>query len=403
MSQPKRRIEVTNVFERIAKSLASIIINIGGARSSKSHSIGQAYVRMFWNQRKKKFLITRKTGPALRLTAYKLILDLLDSYGYYPYLKHDKTHWTISNPFNGSVFEFMSIDNPQKIKSADWNYIWMEEANEFTWEDWIILQTRLSTPNDDDINRIFLSLNPDDENGWVNQKVILNPIFRNKIEVIHSSYKDNPFLDDTIIDILESLKEQDPNAYRVYALGLWGQISNIIYSAYNVLNEFPKDFDETIYGLDFGFNNPSALIEIGIKDKINHYLTEQLYQTHLTNQQLIDMLKNIIPEEKRSCPIYADAAEPARIEEISRAGFNIHSADKDVKAGIDLCKRQKFFTLASNVNLNKERGTYKWRQDKNGNVLDEPVKFMDHIMDAKRYAIYTHAKGNLSIPTVTVF
>ena len=68
-------------------------------------------------------------------------------------------------------------------------------------------------------------------------------------------------------------------------------------------------------------------------------------------------------------------------------------SDKSVKDGIDFCKRKIFHTRAENVNLNKERQSYKWKEDKNGNILDEPVKFNNHAMDGKRYGVYTHCKG----------
>ncbi len=398
MSQPiilKREIQATDVFYRNLQSKARILVNVGGAGSSKSHSIAQVLLTKFVSIPNRKIAICRKTFPSLRLTAYKLIVDLLREYGFYGRLGHDRSHNTITNPENGAYIAFLSVDDPEKIKSTEWNDIWMEEANEFTWDDWFIIQTRLrakSTPEHP--NRIYLSLNPSDEQGWINQKLMVTQVFAEQLEVIHSTYKNNPFLDAAYVALLEGLKDQDVNAYSVYAEGKWGVLSNIIYAPYQLLQEFPSDDPEPeiIYGVDFGFNNPSAVIEICIKDLTDCYLRELVYQTHLTNGQLIDKLKDIIPEEHRHRPLYADTAEPNRIEELCNAGFNAYPSDKDVNIGIDFCKRHRFFTLPSNVNLNKERAIYKWRQDKNGNVLDEPVKYMDHLMDAKRYAIYTHQK-----------
>jgi phage terminase large subunit len=372
---------------------------VGGARSSKSYSIAQLLIQKFFTIPGRKIAVCRKTFPALRLTAYKLIVDLLSDYGVYGRVVHDRANHTLTNPANGAFLAFLSVDDPEKIKSTEWNDIWLEEANEFTWEDWLIIQTRLSGKITDGWpNQIYLSLNPSDEQGWINQRLMLTKIFAERLEVIESTYNDNPFLDDEYKQLLESLKDQDPNAYQIYAKGKWGILTNIIYPPYQSLVEFPAG-GETIYGLDFGFNNPSALIEITIKDRDNCYLRELLYETHLTNAQLIDRLKDVIPKERRRSPLYADCAEPDRIEEIHKAGFNVHESDKEVVTGIDFCKRKAFFTLVSNINLNKERATYKWRQDKNGNVLDEPVKYMDHLMDAKRYAIYTHQKS-MKVPTI---
>ena len=158
---------------------------------------------------------------------------------------------------------------------------------------------------------------------------------------------------------------------------------------------FPKDdeVDDIFYGLDFGYNNPTALIEIRMKDGVL-YERELLYQTNLTNSELIDLLKQLIV--KKTSPIYADPSEPARIEEIYKAGYNIIGAEKSVKDGIDFVKRQKIKIANTSSNLIKEKKNYKWKVDKNNNVLDEPVKFNDHLMDAERYAIYTHLKDRVS-------
>ncbi len=397
--QPKIvRVQTTRVYDRNVRSKAQYIVNVGGAGSSKSHSLAQICVQNLFSIPNRKIAICRKTFPALRLTSYKLVIDLLSQYGIYSRVKHDRANHVITNPANGAFIAFLSVDDPEKIKSTEWNDIWLEEASEFTWEDWIVIQTRLrSSTTAEHPNRIYLSLNPSDEQSWINQRLMLTKTFAEKLEVIHSNYRDNPFLDKNYIAILEDLKDQDPNAYPVYALGEWGLLSHIIYKPYDLIPEFPVEQDpEIIYGLDFGYNNPSALIEVRIKDVQDCYLRELLYQTHLTNSQLIDKLKELIPEEFRHRPMYGDCAEPDRIEEISKAGFNIYPADKEVNIGIDFCKRHRFFTLGSNVNLNKERAVYKWRQDKNGNVLEEPVKFMDHLMDAKRYALYTYQKNNPS-------
>lgn len=396
MSQQDLRVKVTNVFTRNIAARTRYVVNVGGARSSKSHSIAQRLIQRFFEIPKRKILISRKTGPALRLTAEKLIVDLLWEYGLYSRVQHDRVNHVLTNPQNGAYIAFIAIDDPQKIKSTEWNDIWLEEANEFTWDDWLILQTRLSgRAPESDPNQIFLSLNPDDEQGWANQRLLLNPSFAKKVTLIHSTYRDNPFLDPEYIELLEDLKNQDPNAHRIYAEGLWGILTNIIYQPYILETVYPETFDDEFYGLDFGFNAPSALIHTGVKDELDYFLTEALYERNLTNTMLIDRMGIIIPPAKRGVPIYADSEDPNRIEEIAAAGFNVHPVEKgkdSVRNGIDVCKRKRFHTRAENVNLNKERQSYKWRQDKNGNVLDEPVKFMDHAMDAKRYGVFMHEK-----------
>jgi phage terminase large subunit len=206
------------------------------------------------------------------------------------------------------------------------------------------------------------------------------------VEFIHSTYKDNPFLSKKYIKILEDLEFIDDALYQIYALGKWAQLPDIIYRNYV---EAPCDgiFDEIWYGLDFGFNHPTALVQMGMRGG-ELYVKELIYKSHMTNRDLIDEMGRL--EIDTRSPMYADSAEPARIEEIYRAGYNIHPAEKKVDDGIDSVKRHKLHIDPGSVNLLKERMTYKWMTDKNGNTLDKPVKFNDDCMDAMRYGIYTH-------------
>ena len=389
------RAEVTPVFEKNLNSKKQIVVNVGGAGSSKSYSIAQLLIMKFIEEPEKKFLITRKTLPSLRLTAYKLITDLMKQYEVYSRLEHNKTDRIIQNPLNGSWMVFLSVDDPEKIKSTEFNYIWMEEANEFSFEDFKMLKLRLRAPSKDKkLNQMFLSLNPSDEHGWIKRELIDSGKY--EVEIIPSSYKDNPFAPEDYIRDLEALKDQDEVYYKIYALGQWATPKGRIFE-FKVIPEFPENVSEIVYGLDFGFNNPTALVKVGIKEN-NLYIQQVLYETELTNSELIEKLKELIPS--RSAEIYADAAEPARIEEIFREGFNIHPAEKSVKDGIDFVKRFKIFITADSVDVISEFRGYKWKTDKDGNILDEPVKFKDHSPDAVRYAVYTHFKRVANIPRV---
>lgn len=390
----KRQIEVTAVFERNIKSTKPVVVNIGGARSGKSHALIQLFLMKFINEDHKVFLITRKTLPSLRITAYKVMIDLLKDYGYYSQCEHNKSNLTLQ--YKNNTIHFLSIDSSEKIKSTEFHYVFMEEANEFTLLDYRILSMRMSgqtTP--DQPNQMFLSLNPSDEFSWINQKLI----HQADVEVIQSTYLDNPFLSDEYIKIIEDLKDVDPVLYKIYALGQWAQIENIIYTNYTIESVFPVEYKDEFYGLDFGYNNPSALVHVGMYDG-EVYLRESLYETHLTNQDLIAKLKTLNVNKKT--PIYADSAEPARIEEIYKAGYNIKPAKKSVLDGIDTVKRYKLHLHEEDANTIKEIRSYKWKEDKNGNVLDEPVKFNDHLQDSIRYGLFSHYNRPAQITAVPV-
>jgi phage terminase large subunit len=160
----------------------------------------------------------------------------------------------------------------------------------------------------------------------------------------------------------------------------------VIYRNY-VENWGSEIFDEMWYGLDFGFNHPTVLLQMGIRGG-ELWIKELIYESHLTNSDIIDEMGKLNVDTRS--PMYADSAEPARIEEIYRAGYNILPAEKKVDDGIDRVKRYKINVHTESVNMLKEFKTYKWMEDKNGNVLDMPVKFKDDAMDAMRYGVYTH-------------
>ncbi len=129
---------------------------------------------------------------------------------------------------------------------------------------------------------------------------------------------------------------------------------------------------QKVYGLDFGYNNPTALIEVTLSDNV-FYWREMLYQSKLTNADLIEKFK-LFPELQNHL-IVADSAEPQRIEEIKRAGFRIESANKAVKDGIDFVKSKPLKIEVGSINLLREIKRYSWKRDKSGTVLDEVVKF----------------------------
>ena len=391
-----KEISYTPVFKKNKEAQARTVINIGGARSSKSHSIAQLLLEKALREPGTQIGITRKTMPALRMTAYRLFVELAQSYGVYQRKQHSRTENFLTLG-EGSRVQFFSLDNPERIKSTEFNYLWLEEANEFTFDDYIILLTRLSAkPFGGARNQLFLSLNPSDANGWIPKRLLPQ---KETLE-IRSTYKDNPFVGTDYGKILEDLKHEDENHYRVYALGEWGVPKDLIYSKYSFVEELPQSYDEVIWGLDFGYNNPSALVKIAVRDGAL-FVQEKLYRSRLNTADLIAQLQELIPPEERGGHIYADSAEPDKIAELAAAGFNITGADKAVRHGIDMVSRFKLHLTRDSANLIKEIQNYKWKTAPGGVVLDEPVKFNDHALDALRYAVRSYFR-TLPPPWLTI-
>ena len=367
---------LTSVHDEIAAATKPVVVAVGGAGSSKSHSIAQLFVHLLINSDDKVLGVARKTMPALRRTAMQLIIDLLEDQGLYSKVAHNQTNHTMR--YGKNRLQFFSLDEPDKIKSFNANFMWLEEANEFTWKDYGIIDLRLNRPAAGGINRMYVSLNPVDENCWIKTKLCDdNP----DVEVIHSTYRDNPFLDAPYRAKLEGLINLDPNYHRIYARGEWGKLENIIYPEWVLVDGMPYDAEIERYGLDFGYEHPTVLVHIMVTGH-NLYIDEAVYQNHITNSDLIGLMAPL-----PRWPIYADSAEPQRIEEISRAGFECYGAVKSVTVGIDQVNRLKIHITKRSVGIIKEIRGYARRQDKDGHIMEDPIKFNDDGMDALRYAV----------------
>jgi len=169
MKQKVIKLKATRVFYANMNATKPVVLNIGGARSSKSYSILQLLMVYFFQQENKKILIARKTRPALKMSCWEMFLDLLDRAGCTGFCKFNKSDLDIR--FKNNVVYFRAIDNPEKIKSTEFNYIFMEEANEFTFDDYIILKTRISAPTKpNEPNRMFLAMNPVE--CWITENLV---------------------------------------------------------------------------------------------------------------------------------------------------------------------------------------------------------------------------------------
>lgn len=364
-------IDVSPIYHKINDSNKRIVVNEGGTRSAKTYSILIYLIIQALNKRGEVYSIVRKTLAELRMSAMRDFFEILTNYDLYNPNNHNKT----DNIYilNGNIFEFIGLDKAQKKRGSKRDYLFINEANDTTLEDWVQLSVRTS-------KRIFIDYNPSDLEHWIYERVIP----REDCEFIHSTYKDNPFLEPEIIREIEQL-QSDHFYWTVYGLGKRAMVKGVIFPNWKVTNKWQGK--EVIYGLDFGFNNPCSLIKVGIIEK-DIWVKEIFYRTNMTNADIIAQMKaNSVKQV-----IYADPAEPASIETIYQAGFNIKPAVKgagSVFAGIMFMKGFKVHIFES-PNIEKESRFYKWAEDKAGKSLDEPVKVKDHAVDAIRYAIYTH-------------
>lgn len=373
---------------------------IGGRGSGKSYAAAQKIITRCLTDTKcrgfhHRFLVVRKTLPALKRSCWQLMTNMLSRLG----IKYELNKTEMSIRIGMHSIIFVSFDDPEKIKSIEGiTSIWIEEANELSESEFRTLDLCLRGKYPY-YKQIILTLNPISELLWINKALCYDINFetqnyvrdiKSDRAVLKTTYRDNKFIDDKYTEVLENLKHQNKNLWRISALGLWGGNSGLIYTGnYDIM--IPRDihWEHKFYGVDFGYNNPSAVVEVMIRDQ-EYYIRQLLYDTQLTNTDLIKQLNGMAID--KTCKWYCDSAEPDRIEEFKRAGFNASESDKEVNTGISLIQSKKLHIFDTSTDLIKEIRMYCWQEKQNGDYLDKPVKEWDHCMDAMRYAIYTHSK-----------
>jgi len=379
-------IKVNPVYRSLLQNESRYEILYGGAGSGKSHFVAQKKILQHIGSTGRKTLIIRKYGTTIRHSCYALIRQVINDcdLGEFFYLPNSKTDFDIKAK-NGNQFIFTGLDDVEKLKSITGiTDIWIEEATEITEDDFkqIDLRLRGETAH---AKQITLTFNPVSALSWIKTFFFDSPLTNSKI--LKTTYKDNKFIDADYAKVLEDLREKDIVYYNIYALGEWGVLGNLIFTNY-VVEEFDKSPERfTIYqGLDFGFNDPSAFVRVGIKDD-ELYILDELYLRGLTNNELIEYVSDMTDQKTT---ITADSSEPDRIKEFKQKGFYVRAAEKgagSIKTGLDYLKRKRIHIHPSCVNFVKEIQGYKYREDKDGNVFDEPIDMNNHLMDATRYAI----------------
>ena len=363
----------------------------GGAGSGKSVFVVQEKIIQFF-QGGHNILVVRQTSKSNRQSTFALFKQILNKWKVpSQWYSINKTEMTITNTVNKSQIAFAGLDDVEKLKSITFETgiltdIWIEEASEVSERDFNQLDLRLRGMSSVPLT-ITLTFNPIDINFWAKKR------FFDRVDddtfICKTTYLDNRFIDEQYKKTLEKLKEIDQVYYNVYALGEWGVLGNKIYTNYKIYDFDVNDpkFKDVCIGVDFGFNAPSSALKCAFYDN-EIYILDEIYQSGLTNSELIE---EITKQMTTGFHVIADCAEPDRIEEFKRKGFWIDACSKgdgSIKSGIDWLKAHKIHVHLSNCpETAREFQAYKYREDKDGNVLDMPVKFNDHAMDALRYAV----------------
>lgn len=369
-------IKSTVIFEKNYEALNDpairFVINEGGSRSSKTYSLCQLVIIYCLQNNNKVVSIIRKTFPALRATVLRDFIEILKELNIYSVEDHNKSEHIYTFP-NGSIVEFFSVDDEQKIRGRKRDIAWCNEANELYFDDFTQLNMRTES-------KLIFDYNPSESSSWLYELPMEESV------LIKSTYKDNPFLPQSIRSQIEDLKRTDEALYQIYALGEKAISKSNIYSNWTFIPHRPARFVNYVYGLDFGYNHPTALMRVYWCDN-DIYIEPVIYESYLTTPMLIDKMQSFNVE--KTITIVADYARPEIIAELNNAGYDVQNANKVVKKGIDNIKTFGVFCQDDKA-IRKEYENYKWK--KVGDMItDEPVKMWDDAMDAIRYAT-THIR-----------
>jgi phage terminase large subunit len=361
----------TIIFQKNHQALQGperFIVNEGGSRSSKTYSLCQLVIVYCLQNKGKVVSIIRKTFPALRATVLRDFTEILKDLGIYSLEAHNKSEQIYTFP-NGSMVEFFSVDDEQKIRGRKRDIAWCNEANELYFDDFTQLNMRTE-------HKLIFDYNPSDNSSWLYELPAEDTV------LIRSTYKDNPFLPQSIRNQIEDLKRTDEALYQIYALGQKAVSKSNIYSNWTFMTHRPARFTSYVYGLDFGYNHPTALMRVYWHER-DIFIEPVIYESYLTTTMLIEKMGQMNIEKEVT--ILADYARPEIIAEMVNSGYDVINANKVVKKGIDYVKTFGVYCM-ENKEIKREYDNYKWKKI-GDHITDEPVKLFDDAMDAVRYAV----------------
>jgi phage terminase large subunit len=377
------KIQTTKIYAEIQEAINSGYTTVslqGSSRSSKTVNTLIWLIMYCLSHPCTRLSIVRATLPAIKGSVFIDFKEILMRMLIYDEKSLNKSEFTYQFS-NGSWVEFFSTDSEQKLRGRKRDVLFVNEANELSYLEWQQLKMRTTRFTIMDYNPSF------SDDHWicgVNQD--------SRTYHFISTYKDNPFLEQSIIDEIEGLRTKNQTLWQVYGLGLQAVIEGLIFKNVETISEIPVNVKRRWIGMDFGFtNDPTAIVEVAIQDN-DLYIDERAYATQMLSSDIIRVLKS----ECERMKIISESADPRLIQEIYRAGINIHPVQKfggSIEAGITKMLEFKIHITARSCNVIKEFKNYTFQQDKEGKWLNTPIDCYNHAIDAVRYVIMNEVLG----------
>jgi len=369
------KIKTTKTFTDLLHGPRVCILQ-GGTRSAKSYSAVQYCVVKALETPNTIVSIVRKSFPSLRISTLRDFRNILKELGIW-----NENNWYASeNTYtfdNGSFIEFLSVQDSERRKGTKRSILFIDEANELDYEDFFQLFIRTS-------EKTILAYNPSfSTNHWIYTSAGTHP----EAQIFISTFLDNPFLEDEIVKEIERLKDISPSYYQVYGLGLPGLVEGLVFDNVAMIDYIEDEWDLQGFGLDFGYSqDPTALVAL-FRSPEGIVFDEIVYMKGLLSNEISNLIKGAYDVYGRA-EVIADSSDPRLIDELFRMGINIKPAVKgpdSILSGIDLMKQNKIFLTKKSKNMVEEFLSYTYQKDKNGNLLNTPIDYGNHTIDACRY------------------
>lgn len=400
------KVQLNPIFKPVNTCTKRYRVLKGSAGSGKSTNIALDYIKKLSNPKYKgaNLLVVRKvdesnrdsTFAELQSAIYKIFGDTADRV------------WKVTqSPLkleclttgNSIIFRGMKDDKQrEKVKSITFKtgklvWIWCEEATELAEADIDILDDRLRgfLDNPNLFYQITFTFNPVSSRHWIKGKYF--DIIHEDIFTHQSTYLQNRFIDEAYHRRMMMRKERDPDGYRIYGLGEWGEVGGLIFNNWEVkeISQDTSDYEYLSIGQDFGFNHANAILTLAYKDS-DIYVLNELYCYEKDTSEIIEEAEG---KFNKKIYMYCESAESDRVKTWRKAGYKVSKVKKEkttdkkyINNQIDWLKQRRIFIHPSCVNLIKELGQWKWKfDDKLSTYLDEPVPFFDDAISALRYGV----------------
>ena len=391
-------IQRTTSLLKIAELKKRIRVIRGGQGAGKTISILILLINHASSQSNKEILILSAELTKMRLTVIKDFVKLMRLIGIY-----DENRFLAGTLYrfpNGSFIKFIGLDKSDVGKGLRSDVAYFNEVNKIDFESYRQVASRAG--------QVYADYNPDSE-FYIDTDVIK----RDDCDFLQLTFKDNELLSENERNEILMYQtngynengtiknEYWANLWNVYGLGNIGNLQGVVFNNWAKCDEIPKDAEFIAYGIDWGFTSDPTTLTAVYRYDSNLYLDELIYETGLTNSDIIKKLTEL--GVQRNQMIVADSAEPKSIEDLRRAGFRIEGAKKgpdSIRNSIDTLQQQKIFITAKSTNFIKEAYNYRWATDSTGKNINVPEDKNNHCFIGE--TLITTINGLIRIDNIKV-